>query len=230
MLARLGGIARERNLARVTIPFAEAARNKPARSLLDSFGAEFRTRVEGGWIYSFPAGSLAAVKYKSIEAEKKPAVGPSAGPMARATAAYLNWPSARQVLEEVRARRQPPAVAVGGVAPRTPLEEQLAAIWADLLGLKIVGVDDNFFDLGGHSLLAVQLLSAVRQAFDVDLSLEIVYSGAFTVAELAKAIELYGIEEAGEGEYAELLKELEGLSDEEVRALLAEEEGGAPSR
>jgi hypothetical protein len=55
------------------------------------------------------------------------------------------------------------------------------------------------------------------------LSLEVVYSGEFTVAELAKAVELKEIERAG-GEYQDLLRELEGLSDEEVRALLAEEQ------
>ena len=57
----------------------------------------------------------------------------------------------------------------------------------------------------------------------VDLSLEVVYSGEFTVAELAKAVELKEIEQAG-GDYQELLAELEGLSDEQVRALLAEEQ------
>ena len=78
-------------------------------------------------------------------------------------------------------------------------------------------------DLEIHSLLAVQLLSRVRQIYGVDLSLEVVYSGEFMVAELAKAIELKEIEQAG-GDYQELIEELEGLSDAEVRALLAEEQ------
>ena len=100
-------------------------------------------------------------------------------------------------------------------------------MWANLLGLSSVGIHQNFFDLGGHSLLAVQLLSLVRQTFDLDLSLKVVYSGDFTVAELAKAIELREIEQAGAGGYEELLKEVESLSDEEVRALLAQEQNGA---
>ena len=108
------------------------------------------------------------------------------------------------------------------VAPRTDVERELAAIWADLLRLERVGAYDNFFELGGHSLLAVQLLSRVRHIYDVELSLEVVYSGEFTVAELAKAVELKETEQAG-GNYRELLQELEALSDEEVRALLAEE-------
>ena len=50
------------------------------------------------------------------------------------------------------------------VAPRTPMEQQVAAIWCHLLGLERVGIYDNFFELGGHSLLAMQLLSRVRDA------------------------------------------------------------------
>ena len=107
--------------------------------------------------------------------------------------------------------------------PRTPLERELAELWAEVLRVPAVGVHDNFFELGGHSLLAVQLLSRVRQARGVDLSLEVVYSGDFTVAELAKAVELKELEQSG-ADYQDLLRELEGLSDEEVRALLAEEQ------
>ena len=69
----------------------------------------------------------------------------------------------------------------------------------------------------------MQLLSRVRQIYGVELSLEVVYSGEFNVAELAKAVELKEIEQSG-ADYQDLLRELEGLSDEEARALLAEEQ------
>ena len=110
--------------------------------------------------------------------------------------------------------------------PRPPLEKDLAELWAGLLNVPAVGIHDNFFELGGHSLLAVQLLSRVRQIHGVDLSLEVVYSGEFTVAELAKAVELKEIEQAG-ADYQDLLQELEDLSDEEVRESLAKEQGAS---
>ena len=137
---------------------------------------------------------------------------------------------AKSILERVRADvRTDAASTIPYEPPRTQLEKQLAEIWAEMLNVPKVGVNDNFFDLGGHSLLAVQLLSRVREAFDVDLSLDVVFSGIFSVAELAKAIELHEIEEAGSDEYQALLAELEQLSDEEVRVLLDEEEKKAQS-
>jgi acyl-CoA synthetase (AMP-forming)/AMP-acid ligase II/acyl carrier protein len=75
------------------------------------------------------------------------------------------------------------------VAPRSPLEEQLAAIWQELLGVPRVGALDNFFDLGGHSLLTTQLVSRLRAAFQLEVPLPTFFEDP-TVAGLAQAIEL----------------------------------------
>jgi amino acid adenylation domain-containing protein len=80
-------------------------------------------------------------------------------------------------------------------APRNPVQEVLAGIWADLLGVDRVGVHDDFFQLGGHSLLVAKLAARVRQAFKVELSLIQVFQNP-TVAALAERIERPG--EGGE--------------------------------
>ena len=74
-------------------------------------------------------------------------------------------------------------------APRTPVEEMVAAIFADVLRVERAGLDDNFFELGGHSLSATQVVSRVRQNVCVDLPVRTVFESP-TVAALAQAVEM----------------------------------------
>ena len=73
------------------------------------------------------------------------------------------------------------------MAPRTPVEETLAKIWVEILRVERVGIHDNFFDLGGHSLIATQVMSKLRDAFNVDLPLRTLFE-APTVAGLTREI------------------------------------------
>jgi amino acid adenylation domain-containing protein len=107
------------------------------------------------------------------------------------------------------------------VAPRTPTEQLVAGIWSQVLNVERVGVHDNFFELGGHSLLATQFTSRVRECFQVDVPLSALFNRALTVEGMTQAIEEYQIRQAREQDVDEMMKMLDGLSDEEVRALLA---------
>ncbi|HXI73486.1 MAG TPA: phosphopantetheine-binding protein, partial [Verrucomicrobiae bacterium] len=92
-------------------------------------------------------------------------------------------------------------------APGTPTEIALAEIWRGVLHLERVGIHDNFFELGGHSLLMTQVISRVRDAFQVELPMRTFFESP-TIAELSVAIE-------------ELLAdEISQLSDEEARRLM----------
>jgi acyl-coenzyme A synthetase/AMP-(fatty) acid ligase/acyl carrier protein len=111
------------------------------------------------------------------------------------------------------------AAAVGDayVAPRTAVEEAIAGIWAEVLGVERVGVEDDFFAVGGHSLRATQVLARIDAAFGVRVPLRALFEGP-TVAALAARVE-----EQGGAVLEEMMEDLDALSDEELEALLAEE-------
>jgi surfactin family lipopeptide synthetase C len=105
------------------------------------------------------------------------------------------------------------------VAPRTAVEEVLAGIWADMLGIERVGMHDNFFELGGHSLLATQVIARICSTFQVQLPVRLFF-GAPTVAQLARLM-LATETKPGQAEtLARLLQQVKGMSAEEVQQQL----------
>ncbi len=93
----------------------------------------------------------------------------------------------------------------GYTAPRNSIESHLTTIWTELLGLKHLGIEDNFFDLGGHSLLLTRLISRVEKEWKINLPIRVFFE-APTIAELGVEIEHV------------LLSEIEGLTEEEAQA------------
>lgn len=93
-------------------------------------------------------------------------------------------------------------------APETPVEEALASIWSEILGVARIGLDDDFFDLGGHSLLAVKMLARVQESFGLHLLLHRVFEHS-TVRELADTISVGLLDAADEDEISSLLAEVE---------------------
>ena len=108
------------------------------------------------------------------------------------------------------------------VTPRNPTEEILVAIWADVLGVEGVGIHDNFFELGGHSLLATTVVSRLNQALAAELTIRHIFETP-TIVGLSSAITQSQFEYTDDEYIADLLAELEELTDEEARQLLAKE-------
>ncbi len=104
------------------------------------------------------------------------------------------------------------------VAPRNDTEACLVDIWKEVLNLERIGVTDNFFELGGHSLLATQVVSRVRENFNVELPLSALFDVP-TIENIALHLLQAELESADDLEMAELLAEIEGLSEEDLKNL-----------
>jgi amino acid adenylation domain-containing protein len=110
--------------------------------------------------------------------------------------------------------------------PRTPTERRLAELWAESLRVDRVGVHETFLELGGHSIVAVQLIVRIREAFEVDLPMTALFETP-TVAEMSARIVDLKRRRPEAASLEEMLASLEELSDDEVRARLAEARGEA---
>jgi len=116
------------------------------------------------------------------------------------------------------------------VAPRSPLEQQIAEVWQDVLGVDRASVDDDFFALGGHSLLAMRVIARLADMLPVRLTIGALFE-ARTVAGLASIVVQRMAEQetaaSNDDELAALLAELEGLSDDDAARLLDAQEHSA---
>jgi amino acid adenylation domain-containing protein len=115
----------------------------------------------------------------------------------------------RQALPLPDAHR--PELDIPYLAPRTPYEEKLCAIWAEVLGWETIGIQDGFLDLGGHSLLAAQIISRINRDFGADLPLHTIFESS-TVEQMAQVI---------------LERQMSNLEKEDFENLLADLEGDA---
>jgi amino acid adenylation domain-containing protein len=118
-----------------------------------------------------------------------------------------------------------PSLAAAYVAPEGPVEESMAELWADVMGVERVGVEDSFFDLGGHSILAVRLVARLAETFQVEIQLRTLFD-APTVRGLIAALSRDPQQAKRLERAADLLAQLAQLSDEDVDAALEERAPG----
>ncbi|MFL6261096.1 MAG: amino acid adenylation domain-containing protein [Thermoanaerobaculia bacterium] len=221
---------------------SESAAPRPAIS-----SAPAGRRIQPGegaeaWMRLLGALSLSQVAVSPRDLPELLRGGPGATPAAVAepVAAIPARPAASAPGAPVRPSHPRPALETPYAAPRDPVEEKLAGLWRELLGLDRVGVHDNFFELGGDSVLGIQLFSRARQ-----LGLQLTTSQLFerqTVAELAAAArgpepaqaragdgtgpERFAVPGLGPGELAEVLDHVGGAGAvEDVYPLSPLQEG-----
>ncbi len=175
------------------------------KRLADGFAAtapldtrEVRFEDEGEGIESLSAAEerLAYLVSQGIRAAEGPEALRRALSLGRAQVMVSSLPLADLIAQADQPTQEPvqagqsferPDLDGTFVAPRNGIEERLAAMWENLLGVSPVGVEDSFFDLGGHSLIAVRLFASVKREFKVEFPISVLFE-APTIAKCAALI------------------------------------------
>ena len=100
-------------------------------------------------------------------------------------------------------------------APQTTLQQVLSKVWAESLGIEKVGIEDDFFELGGASVVATQIVSRLRQMFQMDLPAILLFDTP-TIEKLAGYMIEHEAQPGLTEKTATVLKRIEGMSEEEV--------------
>jgi FkbH-like protein len=235
VIAHLGRIALDRGLERIEIRFRPTERNAPVRDFLGSldgaggeagFALSARAAAE---LSCLPEDGQPSAAQAAPSAQEAPARSASRGRDGGRHSDLLQriatgLVDAEEIARRAEAGARASRAASSGerVPPRDPLEEELAEIWKEVLGVAEVGVEDNFLTSGGHSLLGTVLMSRIQKAFGVEMELAVLFR-APTIAALARELETRLITDMDIQEMQQSMSEIGSLSAEEVRRALAPE-------
>jgi amino acid adenylation domain-containing protein/FkbH-like protein len=201
ILARLGQVARARDLEWVDLHFVPTAKNRPALDFLEQLGCEFKQPLNGCFVFRLPVSVAAEVTFHpSAQCSlRKDNQSQLPGSEARApisqTVAFNRWReialdanepykihqavlTAAPVRKRAQGNYQPPG---------NELERKLCQLWQELLHIEPVGMHDDFFELGGHSLLAVRLFAEIEKIVGRKFPLVTLFQ-APTIAQLAQLV------------------------------------------
>jgi len=101
------------------------------------------------------------------------------------------------------------------ITPKTALQEVLSTLWAQSLGIEKVGIEDDFFELGGASVVATQIVSRLREMFQMDLPAILLFETP-TIEKLARYMVEHEARAGLTEKTASILKRIEGMTEEEV--------------
>jgi FkbH-like protein/FkbM family methyltransferase len=222
MLAHLGQVASERQRASVDIRYLPTRKNQPALDFLTSVVGDYQESAEEGLLFRVPTEFAQHVTYTPAEsAPPADANGESKPRAARAAASAVDAAllerfvqiantlyDAEQVLGRASARQVQQRSDTAGVyvAPGSDLEQSIAAVWQEVLGLERVGSRDNFFEIGGTSLKGVQLIAQLKQRLGVELSIVNLFESP-TIGAMAAMLGTNGSSSAAASEQARASRE-----------------------
>jgi FkbH-like protein len=189
VLRRLGEIALGVNLEHVALNFISTKKNAPARTFLDGTGAAIRDTTTGA-SYVLSGSEAREVVYRPSEKIQAETVSPAPTQGARSRIDYAEIARNFHDVGQIMAATRPCSVAqvAASDSARSELEQTLVSIWARVLRVSDVGINDSFFDLGGSSLLAVELLRDIIEKFERrDLTLSTILESP-TVAKFAAVL------------------------------------------
>jgi FkbH-like protein len=186
MAAHLGQLAQSAALATVRLPLVKTAKNEPALAFADSILASWRADDEAGVVYTIPSATLAAIRHRAgedaeavIAARRADAAKPGKAPATAVTgrssrharlAGELTTGAAVTAAWRAAVPTERRIVATQASA-RTATERALVALWEEILGVRGIGIDDDFFALGGSSLQAARMIAEIGHSRAVTLPL-----------------------------------------------------------
>ena len=181
----------------IVLRYRQTQRNGPAREFIESAFGQFGTLTKEGdseSVLTVPVEYAASLGVPRTLATMSPEKARSTPISARSTTSHewveiaYEFRSLSDLVRKVeKETRREPRRSREYIEPRTPEEDEVARIWADVLGLDKVGAGDNFFDLGGDSLQAVGVLARIESVLGRELSLHKLFEGP-TVAEVAESL------------------------------------------
>ncbi len=201
MLAQLGKIASDRGLDCVKINFIPTAKNQPALDFLASVGAQFQQQRESGYLYQFPTDCIAKLAYNpNSVAEKSTASQPQSAIKVETAIEhrskselfkriYKELSDPEQLISLIKFQNQRDAAETSKlVLPRNPLEQELVKIWEDVLAIRPIGIEENFFDLAGDSIKAAIFINKLQERTGEIFQLVMLFNHQ-TIAEIAKYLQ-----------------------------------------
>ena len=237
MLRTVANYAVSQQITQLKFLIAKTSRNFPAMEFFRHLGMS-ESELQAGWFQLPTANALLlsdaeqsfANLYGTKHSERKsdrgtkPEESVRSGEADRILAAAIRVQNLPDLSRNVQFKGQQPqeTTHTPHAVPRTEVQQRMMTLFQDLLGHDNFGIDDGFFDVGGHSLLAMRLLSRIRDAFDVDLPIRLLFMQRLTIANLATIVEAGSTPEENTAPLESIKNALDSFSDSEIAELFGD--------